>query len=75
MRWEVLPWYPNKKSLYMKKLYWKKLNLTLFYQSRRAPERSSGFSRIKKIPYQAQSTQLGPQKCTIWENAFKGPKY
>ena len=35
----------------------------------------AGFSRIKKIPYQAPLTQLGPQKCTFWKNAFLGPKY
>ena len=29
------------------------------------PARSAGFSRIKKIPYQAPPTQLGPQKCTF----------
>ena len=33
------------------------------------------FSQIKKIPYQAPLTQLGPQKCTFWKNAFLGPKY
>ena len=27
-------------------------------------------SRIKKIPYQAPPTQLGPQKCAFWKNAF-----
>ena len=36
----------------------------------RAPARSVGFWRIKKIPYQAQSIQLGPRKCTFWKNAF-----
>ena len=39
------------------------------------PTRSAGFSQIKKIPYQAPLTQLGPQKCTFWKNAFLGPKY
>ena len=39
------------------------------------PARSAGFSRIKKIPYQAPPTQLGPQKCTFWKIAFLGPKY
>ena len=39
------------------------------------PARSAGFSRIKKIPYQAPPTQLGPQKCTFWKHAFLGPKY
>ena len=39
------------------------------------PARSAGFSRIKKIPYQAPPTQLGPRKCTLWQNAFLGPKY
>ena len=39
------------------------------------PARSAGFSRIKKIPYQAPPTQLGPQKCTFGKNAFLGPKY
>ena len=29
------------------------------------PARSAGFSRIKKIPYQAPPTQLGPRKCTF----------
>ena len=38
----------------------------------RAP---AGFSRIKKIPYQAPPTQLGPQKCTFCKDAFLGPKY
>ena len=32
-------------------------------------------SRIKKIPYQAPPTQLGPRKCTFWKNALFGPKY
>ena len=32
-------------------------------------------SRIKKIPYQAPPTQLGPQKSTFWKRAFLGPKY
>ena len=31
--------------------------------------------RIKKIPYEAPQTQLGPRKCTFWINAFLGPKY
>ena len=39
------------------------------------PARSAGFSRIKKIPYQAPLTQLGPRKCTFWKKAFLGPKY
>ena len=39
------------------------------------PARSAGFSRIKKIPYQAPPTQLGPRKCTFWKKAFLGPKY
>ena len=34
------------------------------------PARSVGFGRIKKIPYQAPPTQLGPQECTLWKNAF-----
>ena len=38
------------------------------YQAR-ATARSAGFSRIKKIPYQAPPTQLGPR------NAILGPKY
>ena len=29
------------------------------------PARSAGFSRIKKIRYQAPPTQLGPRKCTF----------
>ena len=29
------------------------------------PARSAGFSRSKKIPYQAPPTQLGPRKCTF----------
>ena len=29
------------------------------------PARSAGFSRIKKIPYQAPPTQLRPRKCTF----------
>ena len=29
------------------------------------PARSAGFSQIKKIPYQAPPTQLGPRKCTF----------
>ena len=29
------------------------------------PARSAGFSRIKKIPYQAPPNQLGPRKCTF----------
>ena len=33
--------------------------------ARRAAARSAGFSRIKKIPYQAPPTQLGPRKCTF----------
>ena len=37
--------------------------------------RSTGFWRIKKIPYQATPTQLGPQKCKFWKNAFLGPNY
>ena len=37
--------------------------------------RAYNFSRIKKIPYQAPPTQLGPQKFTLWKNAFQGPKY
>ena len=49
-----------------------KLPETAIYQAR--AERV-GFSRIKKIPYQAPPTQLGPRKCTIWKNAFQGPKY
>ena len=32
-----------------------------------------GTTRIKKIPYQAPPTQLGPRKCTFWKNAFLGP--
>ena len=39
------------------------------------PARSAGFSPIKKIPYQAPPTQLGPRKCTFWKNALLGPKY
>ena len=39
------------------------------------PARSAGFSRIKKIPYQAPPTQFGSQKCTFSKNAFLGPKY
>ena len=39
------------------------------------PALRAGFSRIKKIPYQAPPTQLGPQKCAFWKNAFLGPKY
>ena len=39
------------------------------------PARSAGFSRIKKIPYQAPPTQLGPRKCTFWKNAFWEPQY
>ena len=39
------------------------------------PARSAGFSRIKKIPYQAPPTQLGPRKCTFQKNAILGPKY
>ena len=39
------------------------------------PARSVGFSQIKKIPYQAPPTQLGPRKCTFWKNAFLRPKY
>ena len=42
--------------------------------ARRTAARSAGFSRIQKIPYQAPPTQLGPQKCTFWKNAFLGPK-
>ena len=44
---------------------------TFFYQARA----KQGFSRIKKIPYQAPPTQLGPRKCTFWKKAFLGPKY
>merc|ERR1712127_575336 len=39
------------------------------------PARSAGFSLIKKIPYQALPTQLGPRKCTFSKKAFLGPKY
>ena len=39
------------------------------------PAQSVGFWRIKKKPYQAPPTQLGPQKCTFRKNAFLGPKY
>ena len=35
----------------------------------------AGFSRIKKIPYQAPPTHLGPQKCTLKKNAILGHKY
>ena len=35
------------------------------YQEIIKPARSAGFSRIKKIPYQAPPTQLGPRKCTF----------
>ena len=34
------------------------------------PAQSAGFSRIKKIPYQAPPTQLGPRKCTFWRKKF-----
>ena len=39
--------------------------VVIFYQARRAAARSAAFSRIKKIPYQAPPTQLGPRKCTF----------
>ena len=35
----------------------------------------AGFSRIKKIPYQAPPIQLGPRKCTFWKKAFLGLEY
>ena len=38
-----------------------------------AQSAGAGFSRIKKIPYQAPLTQLRPQKCTFWKNAFWDP--
>ena len=46
--------------------FWHFLALNSYhYQVRGAAARSAGFSRIKKIPYQAPPTQLGPQKCTF----------
>ena len=36
------------------------------------PAGSAGFSRIRKMPYQAPPTQLGPRKCTFWKNAYQG---
>ena len=35
------------------------------YQARAKRGRPQGFSRIKKIPYQAPPTQLGLRKCTF----------
>ena len=34
----------------------------------------SVFSRIKKIPYQAPPTQLGPQNCKFWKNTDHKPQ-
>ena len=39
------------------------------------PARSVGFSRIKKIPYQAPPTQLGRRKCTFSKKAVLRPNY
>ena len=45
----------------------------MLYQARVKHGRPKGFSRKKKIPYQAPLTQLGPQKCTFWKNANISP--
>ena len=82
----VYCWYWTQFSLFLS-TFWDFLFLELFWTSLRItnilpmqsqvikPARSAGFSRIKKIPYKAPPTQLGPRKCTFWKNAFLGPKY
>ena len=56
----------------------KKCDSTVHYMHSRFTEQMLSwkliyqFSRIKKIPYQAPPTQLGPRKCTFWENRFFG---
>ena len=50
------------------------LEILKFYiqVGRRASARSTGFSWIKKIPYQAPATQLGPHKMYILEKRIFG---